>query len=634
MASGLITKQTDLKSLKYGSMPLGSDAPLITKEIGQAPGSQIGAEISHRIDDTSRIAQMLISKPGIKYLLHEAQLQQVNVADKIKNRGDKSVARAVLGQVGKTLVTTAKIAASTLAQVPVNGTGTHFVRGFKTDTYLTDGTTTKGFAAFFGAGGVEGAQYALNGGTVPNMVDNNYQNFGIQEGIDSFTIDPNIPTEYGYEKRYNDGLQNKPLPENVEQELSKTNAQNGDPVPVSVINGPDYDTTKAKGSLAGSKDNNSETLSTGSFVHANDDTKYLQQSGDSDQYNPENPLASTYLVQKQSVQTLNGNITKEKRVRLGDQGAVSVNADYNLARRKNLYWFASDPEKPINGAEVDKINALFPQDGKILGQGDTYEAQVLNGGQTAGRDLIKFRFHILTADGKEKVLYFRAFLDAFADNYTGAWTQVKYLGRAEDFQIYSGFQRKITLSFKIAAATRPEMEPLYQKMLWLASATAPTYASGGQFMRGTITKITVGDYIYELPGVLNSVNYTWNPEYPWEIAMQQPEGTEKGDFLQELPMVMDCQIEFTPIHTFTPTTGLKEYFTTKEPKEVAGRRGIPDIANENTGIEPVPQISAAEKAAAPVQPTQLDDVVIKKTKEEIQAANIANSFENFRNRGI
>ena len=136
MANGIINLQTDLTSLKYGSMPLGSDKPYIVKNIGQAPGSQIGAEISHRIDDVSRIAKMLVDKPGLKFLLHEALLQLVYVADKIKNRGKKTVAQAILKQAVSTLKTTAKIAASTLAQVPVNGTGTHFLRGFRTDTYL------------------------------------------------------------------------------------------------------------------------------------------------------------------------------------------------------------------------------------------------------------------------------------------------------------------------------------------------------------------------------------------------------------------------------------------------------------------------------------------------------------------
>jgi hypothetical protein len=595
MASGLITKQTDLKSLKYGSMPLGSDAPFITKDIGQAPGSQIGAEISHRIDDTSRIAQMLISKPGIKYLLHEAQLQQVNVGDRIRKaqQGGKSLVGAVLQQAGSTLLTTAKLVGSTLAQVPVNGTGTHFVRGFRTDTYLqpTNPGNTNAFASFFGAGGIEGAPYALRGEVIPGehktelLTDTRSSNLDYVGG--NVFVDRNETA-------------NTTLPQGTEERQTKEYAESGTPIKVAP-SGSGIRQTTVKPGYKGSISNQLAAISSSLFVKPTGDASI--QSGKNETYDETFPLDSTYLVQKQNYITKNNNVTKEKRVRLGDQGAKTTNEDYNTAKRTNSYWFTSDRQKPENGAEVDKINALFPNDGKVTALDKDGKQSTLEGGQTIGRDLIKFRFHILTADGKEKVLYFRAFLDSFADNYTGAWSQVKYLGRAEDFQIYSGFQRKITLSFKIAAATRTEMRPLYEKMIWLASATAPTYATGGQFMRGTITKITVGDYIYELPGVLNSVNYTWNVDYPWEIAMTQPEQLGQDDFEQELPMIMDCSVDFTPIHTFTPTTGLKEYITTKA-SEATGRRGIPDIDNPNTGIEPVPEVAATDKAAVPAVASQ------------------------------
>jgi hypothetical protein len=245
---------------------------------------------------------------------------------------------------------------------------------------------------------------------------------------------------------------------------------------------------------------------------------------------------STYIAEQKKRVTKNVNVLKENRILLGDQGA---RRDEN--KSNNIYWTTSDSE-----AEIDFLNSLEPTPAKVNGEEE-------------GRDIVKFRFHVITPT-ETRVLYFRAFLDQFSDNYTGQWNQTKYLGRGEDFQVYGGFQRKITLSFKIAAATRSEMKPLYQKMIWLASSTAPTYADNGQFMRGTIVKMTVGDYVYELPGVMNSVNYTWNVEYPWEIAMLEPEGSGDGT-MQELPMIMDCQIDFTPIHTFTPETGLKPYFT-------------------------------------------------------------------------
>jgi len=65
-------------------------------------------------------------------------------------------------------------------------------------------------------------------------------------------------------------------------------------------------------------------------------------------------------------------------------------------------------------------------------------------------------------------------------------------------------------------------------------------------------------------------------------------------------MIMDCSIDFTPIHTFTPTTGLKQYITTKVTEK--GKKGIKDIDNPKTGIEPTPTIAASAQAAPPPPP--------------------------------
>ena len=80
-------------------------------------------------------------------------------------------------------------------------------------------------------------------------------------------------------------------------------------------------------------------------------------------------------------------------------------------------------------------------------------------------------------------------------------------------------------------------------------------------MRGTLVNLTVGDYVYNLPGFIEQVNYNWQTDYPWEIAMSKPEGTGQDDDMQELPHVLDCKVNFRPIHRFTPQTGLYHYFT-------------------------------------------------------------------------
>lgn len=462
MANGLLNLQTDLKSLRYGE-----ETPYIVKDLNNPPTTgTISMEINRRVDDLSRIAKMMIDKPGIKFLANEALLKQVDLLKKLERADGKTV--FILKQIKDTVLHVVKTAASTLIQVPVNGTGLHFVRSLRTDTYIRPANETSAFAELFGAGGVEGAPYALRGEEVPT-----------KDSIVSI-------------HDYSDG----------NYTLSKSDQE-----PVTSY-GEIFDYELAKGMWS---------------VRENLPVK----------------------------------------ARLGDQGKRR-----DRGKALNNYWFASSPVNIYTqqfANETDSINALDIQDKKLPAE--------------KVKDFIKFRFHIITPDNT-RILYFRAFLDSFADNYTGQWNQVKYLGRAEDMQIYGGFQRKINLSFKIAAATRAEMKPLYRKMIYLASSTAPTYSGDGNFMRGTIVKLTVGDYLYELPGVMNSVNYTWQQEYPWEIALKEPiVQDEKGKFvegsnksMQELPMIMDCSIDFTPIHTFTPTTGLRRYFT-------AGNDNIGDTSN-------------------------------------------------------
>ena len=227
-------------------------------------------------------------------------------------------------------------------------------------------------------------------------------------------------------------------------------------------------------------------------------------------------------------------INKETRVGLGNQG-----------KKKNLTNYSiTDP------ASIDKLNYL---DVKTVTRGE--DGRVASNAHTpdeteSSRDLIKFNFQILTPEDTT-FLYFRAFLTELSDSYTGAWDTTKYLGRAEDLYTYQGFSRSMNIGFNIAAATRKEMKPLYRKMAALASVTAPTYGGDGKFMRGTIAKVTVGDYIYEVPGIIESVNYTWNTDYNWEIAFQNQEGNIDDD-MQELPQIMDCSLTFKPIHNFIP----------------------------------------------------------------------------------
>ena len=163
-------------------------------------------------------------------------------------------------------------------------------------------------------------------------------------------------------------------------------------------------------------------------------------------------------------------------------------------------------------------------------------------------DIIPFQFNVFSPN-ESAYIYFRAFLEDFSDDYTGDWAGTKYIGRAEEFYTYQGFKRDISFSFKIAAFSKEDLKPLYNKLNYLAGSTAPTYAGNGQFMRGTLTAITVGDYLTNQNGFISKVGLKWDKSYPWEIDLF-------NENLPRVPHILDVSISFTPIHDFNVKTNI------------------------------------------------------------------------------
>ena len=66
-------------------------------------------------------------------------------------------------------------------------------------------------------------------------------------------------------------------------------------------------------------------------------------------------------------------------------------------------------------------------------------------------------------------------------------------------------------------------------------------------MRGTFSRVTIGDYMNNLPGFIKSVNLTWNTDYTF--------ASRADDGGQQLPTILDVQIQYQPIHSQAPTNG-------------------------------------------------------------------------------
>jgi hypothetical protein len=108
-----------------------------------------------------------------------------------------------------------------------------------------------------------------------------------------------------------------------------------------------------------------------------------------------------------------------------------------------------------------------------------------------------------------KYMHFRAFIDNISDSYDADWNAISYMGRAEKFYKYGGFDRKMSLGFTVAAQSKDELNVMYDKLNFLASSLAPEYLDSltSGYMCGNISYITLGDYINDQPGIITSLTF-------------------------------------------------------------------------------------------------------------------------------
>ena len=232
------------------------------------------------------------------------------------------------------------------------------------------------------------------------------------------------------------------------------------------------------------------------------------------------------------------------RIRKRDREALATSSDTG-SLSNNSVW-----------STVDKVNyqKMYKQ---LDGESVIIDNISAKADDNTGRDLVAFYFSVIDNDNPTIATYvhFRAFIGNIRDNYDAEYNTTKYIGRGEKFYNYSGFDRQITIDFKVAPQTALEMKPLHQKLNYLASLTAPDYSTGkGNFMRSNLTKLWLGEYFYGIPGFIRNVSYDITEDSTWEINFDQPEGGIAGgkNNLLTGPRLWNVSITFVPVHNFAP----------------------------------------------------------------------------------
>jgi hypothetical protein len=195
----------------------------------------------------------------------------------------------------------------------------------------------------------------------------------------------------------------------------------------------------------------------------------------------------------------------------------------------------------IKGTRVDRLNSNV-----LLYYNSSTAPWEVDSNLVYNKDIIKFVFEAIDNDNTSNAtaVFFRAFLSGITDNHAASINSFRYLGRGEEFFTYQGASRQIGFSFKINPQSAEEFRPLYKKLNYLISQVYPDYSQRNKIMRAPLMRLTIGDYFYRLPGLIENISITIDDNVPWEI--------ESNDSFKQLPHVINVQCTFKPIHDFLP----------------------------------------------------------------------------------
>ena len=81
-------------------------------------------------------------------------------------------------------------------------------------------------------------------------------------------------------------------------------------------------------------------------------------------------------------------------------------------------------------------------------------------------DLVKFRIGIMDNNNPSEKTYihFRAFIDSLSDSYSADWMSQKFMGRAENFYKYQGFDRQVSLGWDCCGSIKTRIDTNVSKI--------------------------------------------------------------------------------------------------------------------------------------------------------------------------
>lgn len=133
------------------------------------------------------------------------------------------------------------------------------------------------------------------------------------------------------------------------------------------------------------------------------------------------------------------------------------------------------------------------------------------------KDFIRVIFDDTRSGGVGR-MQFRSYIENFSDRFNSNWSDVQYIGRPNPLKLFNNVTRDVSFDLMVPVLSRGELLKTYSKLQKLAKLTMPV---GIGVMNAPIFKLTLGDWFKEEICHLNSLTYTVETEYPWEVNIEE-----------------------------------------------------------------------------------------------------------------
>lgn len=233
---------------------------------------------------------------------------------------------------------------------------------------------------------------------------------------------------------------------------------------------------------------------------------------------------------------------RENRVETGPGAAQGE--QYILHRRPKRFQQITHglPNYSVDALSEDQVNALPVEDyDPRQPEGSVFQAE---GGEEF-RQVVDFRMYDVV---NRKRIVFRAYLESVSLSNSIEYSSEQYIGRPESYHIYGGNSRSVSFSFKAFAESEDTFEAMWEKVNYLEGMAYPSgYArlpGGGAYMIAPFMQLTLGSFMRQQSGFIDSLDIDLSDDYPWTQATGR-----------QLTKGVDVSVNYTVIESTLPRTG-------------------------------------------------------------------------------